>query len=186
MSDRPNETAYRGAADQGTAPNSYNAQQFAIWQLMGQMSVATLVKVTKVSNTPGQLAKVGTLSAQPCVNQVDGYGNATPHGTVHNLSYFRYTGGKNAVIIDPEVGDIGVAVFCDRDISSVKTNQDVANPGSRRRNDMADGIFFGIPVSAKGKETPEQYVRFTADGIEIKDKNNHKIEFKSDGVHING
>lgn len=185
MSDRPNETAYRGAADQSTA-NAYNADQFSIDQLKGQVSTATLVKVTKVSNTPGELKKVGTLSAQPLVNQVDGYGNATPHGVVHNLSYFRYGGGKNAIIIDPEVGDIGVAVFCDRDISSVKANQGAANPGSRRRHDMADGIFFGIPVSAKGKETPEQYVRFTADGIEMKDKNGHKIEFKSDGVHING
>lgn len=186
MSDRPNEAAYQGAADQGSTPNDFNARQFAIQQLVNQVSVATLVKVTKVSNTPGQLAKVGTLSAQPCVNQIDGYGNATAHGTVHNLCYFRYSGGKNAVIIDPEVGDIGVAVFSDRDISSVKANQDVANPGSRRRNDMADGIFFGVPLSAKSKEVPEQYVRFTADGIEIKDKHGNTIEFKSDGVHING
>lgn len=185
MSDRPNETAYRGAADQSST-NGYNAGQFAIDQLLGQVSTATLVKVTKVSNTPGQLAKVGTLSAQPLVNQIDGYGNATPHGVVHNLCYFRYQGGKNAVIIDPEVGDIGVAIFCDRDISSVKSNQDAANPGSRRRHDMADGVYFGVPVSAKGKETPEQYVRFTADGIEIKDKTGNKIEMKSDGIHFNG
>ena len=93
---------------------------------------------------------------------------------------------KNAVNIDPEVCDIGVAVICDREISSVKANQDIANPGSGRSNDLADGIYFGIPLSAKGKEVPEQYIRFTADGIEIKDKNNNKIELKSDGVHLNG
>jgi len=185
MSDRPNESAYRGAADQGSA-NDYNAGQFAIEQIASQVSTAFLAIVTKVSNPPGELAKVGTLSAQPLVNQVDGHGNATAHGVVHNLCYFRYTGGKNAVIIDPEVDDIGIVVLCDRDISSVKANQGIANPGSRRRHDMADGIFFGVPLSAKDKEIPEQYVRFTANGIEIKDKNSNKIEMKSDGIHFNG
>lgn len=186
MSDKPDEYSYTGREDPSSSLNDYSADQFQTSQLIAQISTATLVKVSKVSNTPGQLAKVGTLSAQPCVNQVDGNGNATPHGTVHNLCYFRYGGGKNAVIIDPEVGDIGLAVFADRDISSVKANQDVANPGSRRRHDMADGIFFGVPLSAKGKEVPEQYVRFTTTGIEIKDKAGNTIEFKSDGVHLNG
>lgn len=186
MSDAPNTTAYIGAQDAGDAANPFNADYFANDQQIAQVSVATLVKVMKVSNTPGQLAKVGTVNVQPLVKQIDGNGNGTSHETIFNLSYFRFTGGKNAVLLDPEVGDIGVAVFCDRDISSVKANQDEANPGSRRRHDMADGIFFGIPVSAKGKEVPEQYIRFTTTGIEMKDKNGNKIEFKSDGVHLNG
>lgn len=184
MSDAPTDYAYVGQQDAGTATTEYNATQFHIEQRLAQLRTATLVKVVSVTNTAGQLAKVGNVDVLPLVNQVDGQNNATPHTTVHNLCYFRYTGGKNAILIDPEVGDIGIAVFADRDISSVKANQDQSNPGSRRHHDFADGIFFGVPLSAKGNEVPQQYIRFTADGIEMADKNGNKIVFASGGIHI--
>jgi hypothetical protein len=53
------------------------------------------------------------------------------------------------VVIDPQVGDIGPAGICDRDISSVKKNKGVANPGSRRKFSLSDGIYFGGILNKK-------------------------------------
>lgn len=186
MSDNPSDYQYVGRQDPGSSPNEFNATHFQIDQRLAQVSTAYPAKVVKVTNTPGQLTKVGTVDVLPLINQVDGNGNSTPHDVVHGICYFRFAGGKNAVVLDPEVDDIGVVVLCDRDISSVKANQDQANPGSRRRHDMADGIYFGVPMSAKDKETPEQYVAFTNNGMTLRDKNDNKIEMESDGIKING
>src|SRR5439155_20845185 len=89
--------------------------------------------------------------------------NAIPHGVVNGLPYVRMQGGKNAIILDPQVGDIGLAVFCDRDISSVQAARDFANPASSRRSDMADGVYIGGLLNA----IPNQYVMFTDAGIKI-------------------
>jgi len=51
-------------------------------------------------------------------------------------------------------------------------------PGSRRRFDMADGIYIGLCLADK----PEQYISFTKDGITIKDKNGNKIIMSKDGI----
>jgi hypothetical protein len=92
-----------------------------------------------------------------------GDGTTVEHGTIHHCPYQRLQGGANAIIIDPEVGDLGIAIFADRDISSVMANKAQANPGSRRRFDMADGMYLGGVLNG----TPSQWVRFSAAGIEM-------------------
>jgi hypothetical protein len=74
------------------------------------------------------------------------------------------------VIIDPKVGDIGLCIFADRDISSVKANvaalrggKGSVTPGSGRRFDMADGLYVGGLLNG----VPTQYVQFSASGINI-------------------
>ncbi|WP_246216996.1 oxidoreductase [Paraburkholderia panacisoli] len=111
----------------------------------------------------GGVAPVGFLTLQPLVNQLDGYGNATPHGPIYNVPYFRLQGGANAIIIDPQVGDIGFAGFADRDISSVKANKGQANPGSKRQFSMADAVYMGGILNG----TPSQYIAFSASGVAI-------------------
>ena len=96
----------------------------------------------------------------PLVNQVDGAGNPTEHVTVYGLPYVRIQGGTNAVIIDPKVGDIGVAVFASRDISTVKNAKKQSNPGSYRRFNMADGLYIGGVLNG----SPTNYVQFDNGG----------------------
>lgn len=138
------------------------AQTFMVRMLTGKMATATLVRIISCTNSGG-LSPVGFVDVQPLVNQVDGNGVPVPHGVIHNLPYFRLQGGQNAVIIDPQPGDIGMAAFASRDISSVKANRAQANPGSARRFDMADGMYFGGLLNG----TPIQYVQFSAAGITI-------------------
>jgi hypothetical protein len=152
----------QGFQDYNSGASEFNAVSFVVSQLIGRVGTATAVRVVAVTNAGG-VTPVGFVDVLPLVNQVDGAGNATPHGTIHGLPYSRLQGGANAVILDPQVGDIGVAVFASRDISSVKANRAQANPGSRRRFDMADGMYVGAILNA----APTQYVRFSTLGVEI-------------------
>jgi hypothetical protein len=146
-----------------SAGSQFNAISFIIQQLTGQMATAALVQVKAVTNAGG-LAPSGMVDVQPMVSQIDGAGNGTPHGTINGLPYFRIQGGANAVIIDPQVGDIGIAVFASTDISAVKATKAPATPGSRRRFDWADGLYIGGLLNGE----PSQYIQFSEDGISIK------------------
>jgi phage baseplate assembly protein gpV len=145
--------------------SEYDAIASIVEQLMGRAAFVKLVKIVAVSpgNDDGQVAVAGTVDVLPLVNLVDGLGNATKQATVHGLIYLRVQGGTNAVIMDPQVGDVGVAVVCDRDISSVKETKEQANPGSRRRFSIADGVYIGGVLCA----APEQYIRFHSGGVQV-------------------
>ena len=159
----------------------FNAMQFLITQMLSKTRTVQVVKVLSVTNS-GDVSPVGEVSVQVLVNQMDGLGNITPHGEVFGIPYFRLQGGKNAVIIDPEVGDIGIICVADRDVSAVKANKGQANPGSYRRFSLSDGFYIGGFLN----DTPEQYIQFNADGMKWNDKNGNVIQSDSDGVKING
>lgn len=157
-----NEFGFRGTADATSGGSDYNATRFMILQALGDISTVKLVEVVAVTNAGG-LSPVGFVDVKPLVNQLDGYDNAVDHGIVHNIPYFRLQGGTNAVILDPQEGDIGMCGFCDRDISSVKSSRAQANPGSKRRFDMADGLYVGGFLNGE----PQQYVQFSSAGVAI-------------------
>jgi len=154
--------SFTGQQRPNDGSSNLNSTAFLVQQLLARISTLTLVKVVSVT-TDGGVTPVGFVDVQPLVNQLDGAGNATPHGTVFGLPYLRLQGGANAIILDPAVGDIGICGFASRDISSVKATKAVANPGSLRRFDMADGMFLGGTLNA----APTQYVQFNADGITL-------------------
>ena len=182
-----NDFAYQGNQDQGTNGTDYNSIIFLIRQELARMSTASVVKIVRApygkdgKDLPtGAVEAVGYVDVQPLVNQIDGYGNATPHGTVHRLSYQRSQGGSNAIINDPKVGDIGKMVVAERDTSVVKTTDKQGNPGSRRMHDKADGTYVGCTQGGK----PDQWIRYTDDGMEIHDKNNNIFVLGPNGISI--
>lgn len=128
-------------------------------QVVARIAGSTLVQVKSVT-TNGEVAAVGSVDVQPLVKMQDSMGVVQSHGIIHSIPYFRLQGGSGkAIIMDPKVGDIGVAVFANRDISSVKANKKESPPGSHRKNDMADGMYFGSFLGEK----PTCYIRFTDD-----------------------
>jgi hypothetical protein len=153
---------YAGQQQTTDQTGDFNASSAIAAALIARIRNCTLVKVVAVTNVGG-LMPVGMVDVQPMVNQLDGAGLATPHGLLHSLPYFRLQGGTDAVILDPKVGDIGIAVFADRDISSVSNTKAQANPSSGRRNSMADGLYIGGVLNG----TPVQYVQFQTSGITI-------------------
>lgn len=142
----------------------YNNVLFVVKQTLAKMQTATLVKIVSCTND-GELSPFGLVDVLPLVNQIDGSNppNPTPHITVHGLPYLRMQGGANAIILDPQPGDIGIAVFASRDISILKSTRAQGNPGSFRQFDFADGMYLGGVLNG----TPQQYIRFSATGIEI-------------------
>ena len=162
MADPNNGQGFSGFQQPNSASTEFNAQYFFVLSLLSRVHTSTLVEVMAVTNS-GTDIPAGFVDIRPLVNQIDGAGNSVPHGTIYHCPYFRLLGGANAVILDPEVGDIGLACFAERDISSVLANQAQANPGSRRQFDYADGMYVGGFLG----QTPTQFVRFAVDGIFI-------------------
>lgn len=179
--------AYLGNQDAATNGTDYNSLVFIVRQELTRMSTASVVKIVRGpydkdgKDIPtGSVVPIGYVDVQPLVNQVDGYGNATPHGTVYRLSYHRAQGGGNAIINDPKVGDIGKMVVSDRDTSVVRETNKQANPGSRRMFDKADGTFVGRTQA----DAPTQWITFTDDGIEIHDKNGNVVKLLPSGIEV--
>lgn len=120
----------------------------------------TIVQVQAVN--PGD-GFVGAVDVKPMVHQIDGAGSTIEHGTIYTLPYLRIQGGANAIIIDPEVGDIGFMIVAGRDITNVIATRKPSAPGSFRIHDMADAVYVGGFLNA----APTQFIQFTGDGIKI-------------------
>ena len=133
----------------------YNNVLFLVRQAIAKIQTATLVKVLSCTNS-GSVSAVGSVNVQILVNQQNSAGVGIPEGQLVNLPYLRIQGGANAVIIDPQPGDIGIAVFASRDISSVVATKAQANPPTFRMYDFSDGMYLGGLLN--GCRT--QYVQF--------------------------
>jgi hypothetical protein len=142
MADDPND-GFQGQKELATGNSPFNQLSFLIKMATSKMNVAMLVQVVAVYPGAGSPDECGTVDVLPLVNLVDGAGSVWPHTTLFGIPYFRLQGGVAAVIVDPVVGDLGMAVFCDKDISSVKATFQASAPASERRFDMADGFYFG-------------------------------------------
>ena len=140
----------------------YNNLRFLIRQMLANVQTATIVTVVSCTNDGG-VSPVGTVDVQILVNQITAQGIQIPHATMYSLPYVRVQGGANAVIIDPQPGDIGIAVFASRDITNVKNTKAQASPGSFRTHSYSDGMYIGGLLNG----TPSQYVQFEASGITI-------------------
>lgn len=153
---------FYGQAGPNAAKSESNTLAFVITQIINRIATVALVRVVRVYNADG-VEPVGLVDVQPLVHQMTSQGEPVPHGTIHGIPYMRLQGGASAVILDPKVGDLGACGFCSRDISKVKTTKAAAPPGSRRKYDWADGLYFGGFLNG----APEQYVRFTAEGVDV-------------------
>lgn len=150
-----------GQFDAGTDKTEFSAVSFLIEQAMLKMQTVTLVRIEAVhSNGVGI---TGTVDVQPLVNQMaagpNGTQTAIAHGIIYGVPFYRVQGGASAFICDPVKGDIGMCAFASRDISSVKNTRDVANPGSQRVYDWADGLYLG----GFRNGVPTQYIQALAD-----------------------
>jgi hypothetical protein len=155
--------------------------QFVIRAALAGLRTAMPVKVLEVTNNGG-VSPIGFVNVQPLVSGEDGMGNAWPHGTIYNVPYMRIQGGSNAVIIDPQVDDIGIATVCDRDISTVKNSEGVSAPGSLRRHDMSDMIYLMTIIAA----APTQYIQFNSSGISIVSPNAVNVQAETASVTTTG
>ncbi len=154
---------YYSSRAPGDGANETAETRFIVAAMLGRVRTAIPVRVIAVTNSGG-VSPIGQVDVMPLVQQVNGDGSVTSHGTIYGVPYLRIQGGRNAVIIDPEVGDIGLAAVCDRDISAVQGAQGEAPPGSRRHHNLSDCVYLHSIIG----EAPTQYVQFSSAGITIK------------------
>jgi len=170
MSAKANQSPINAVA--GDISSELGRIQFLIKTALSGIRTSMPVKVVSVENSGG-LSPIGYLDVQPLVNLVDANGIASEHGIIYNVPYMRIQGGNNAVIIDPVVGDIGIATVCDRDISTVKnTGGDISAPGSNRKCDMSDMVYLMTIIGS----APTQYLQFNSEGINIFSPTKIKLE----------
>lgn len=157
-----NDTVGIGLEPQYANTSEFNAQCFLIQQMLGKIQTMTLIKIVACTNDGG-LSPVGFVDVVPLVNQVDLQGIPTEHVTIYNVPYMRIQGGSNAIILDPQVGDLGICGFASRDISKIKSTKQQGNPNSFRRFSYSDGLYLGGTLNGP----PSQYVQFSSAGISI-------------------
>ena len=157
------QSSFQGTERPSSSSSDPTALLFFINSLLTGVRTQQLVKVVSCTNT-GDASPIGTVVIQPLVSMVDGQGNVAPHDKVYSVPYLRVQGGTNAVILDPQAGDIGIAAFCDRDISAVKATQGAAAPASARKFDFSDAVYLMTVLS---KTAPTNYVAFTEGGIQV-------------------
>ncbi len=158
------------ADSQQTNPDvatDYATQRYVIQQLLARVATCTLVRVVACTNSGG-ISPVGTVDVQPVVDMTTADGTRWKYDKLFKLPYIRVQGGANAVIMDPEPGDLGLAWFASRDISVAKATleqggSDTAPPGTRRQFDISDGIYMGGLLN----DAPTQYVRVFSGGVEV-------------------
>jgi hypothetical protein len=169
-----------GQQDPETPNSESQVMEFYVRQILAQYSTVKLVQVKAVHPGSGSPPVAGTVDVQPLVNQLDGAGNSTPHGTIFGLPCLRTSGGTGAIVIDPGVGDIGVALVCDRDSSAAVRSAGVANPGSHRMFDLADGIYLGSLLAAN---SPSFYLWFDTNGhFQLRDKDGNAVVSSGSGL----
>lgn len=152
---------YAGSLWPSDNSTEYNELVFQVRSLLMKCNTCLPVKV--ISSQATGVAPVGFVNIEILVTQLSGDSQTVDNPIVTNVPYFRLQGGSNAVIIDPKVGDIGLACFCSRDISAIKRAKKKAPPGSLRTFSVSDAVYIGGILNG----TPSQYIHFTDNGIVV-------------------
>lgn len=154
---------YFGQQGVNDATSEFSSDAFHIRQHLGDVRTGIPVKIVKVHG--GGVGAPPTVDVQLQINQIDSQGNSTPHGIVYGIPVVRNQGGKNVVINDPVVGDVGHMVISDRDLTTIKNNAGAqSNPGSFRRHDMADGVYHAAFLNAA---VPDNYINMNGGKVAI-------------------
>lgn len=144
----------KGLQKPNTASSAYNAMDFIIKRAISE-KVNTAI-ICKVVNRSGQYVDV-----LPLVTPVNGFGETVEPTTLFHLPYMRYQAGTAGIILDPVAGDIGLAVFAQKDCSNVvQGTTEPQQPGSFRGNSMANGFYVGGFLN----QTPTTIIELKQDG----------------------
>lgn len=145
----------KGSKKTTSANTQVNAISFLVDQIIKDtVNTAEVVRIDSAdSQSPDSTGGYGIVT--PLVTQADGFDNALQATALPNMPIYRPQAGKAAIIMEPQPGDKGLAIFTKRDSSGVKTGQnDPTRPASFRNFDQADGFIINGFLG----ETPEIYL----------------------------
>jgi hypothetical protein len=163
--------------------SEYNAISFLVEQaIKGLVNTAIPVRVDSCTK-PGVGGSAGYVSATPLVQQRGADGKALDTVSLPQLPYIRLSASTAAVVIDPQPGDVGFAVFAQQDISNLKAgSSDPVQAGSFRTFDMSDGVFIPAILGV----APTTYVHLDPEKGEITLKAPTKITIEAHQIELKG
>lgn len=137
---------------------------FIFEKLLSSKVFVNLVQVTAVRGTAPNLV----VDALPLVAEVRSEDRTIIMGTeIFNIPVWRLQRGASAIIMNPVVGDIGVAVVCDTDTTVARATRKESVPGSKRNHSRSDAIYFGGLLNMP----PTQFIEFADNALNITSPN---------------
>lgn len=165
-------TAVQANNDIYTSASTYNTFNYLTRNIVNDVATAIPVKVVGVQAGTGS---VGYVDVLPLVTFISGANEAVQPVNLYHLPYCRIQGGTAAIIVDPIVGDKGLAIFAQADCSTVNADTtEPQQPGSKRTHSQSDGFYLGGFLN----QSPSCF-------IELKQDNTIVLTANS-GITING
>ena len=154
--------------------------EFFIRSLISQVVSTSLPVVVTAVERKGEDAGAGYVTVKPLLQPRNNSGDGLEVTTIPKLPYFRLQHGKAAIICDPKVGDIGLAVVAKHDISNINGSTTPKVPATYRKFDPSDSFYIG---GFWGK-APEVFIHLEDEGT-IKIKAPTKITIESPECEVN-
>ena len=163
--------------------SEYNAISFLVEQMIkGMVNTAIPVRVDSCTK-PGVGGAAGYVSATPLVQQRGADGKSLQPVSLPQLPFFRLQCGTAAVVLDPQPGDVGLAIFSQQDASNIEAGKtDPVQAGSFRCFDMSDGFYVGGFYG----QTPTTFVHLAPEKGEATIKAPTKITIDAPQIELKG
>lgn len=143
-------------ADPAVFEDESLALQYIINTIINQkVNTCEVVRVVSVDSSEKEVSVI------PIVKNVDANGEAIEESEIYGIKYIMWQYGKNALVAEPSIGDIGIIITSKRDISKI----DAGIVDSRRKFNLADSIYIGGLCGFN--QAPTQFIKFDENGIEI-------------------
>lgn len=166
--------------DNFASSNPLNSMEFFIRSLISQVVSTSLPVVVTAVERKGEEAGAGYVTDKPLLQPRNNSGDGLEVTTIPKLPYFRLQHGKAAIICDPKVGDIGLAVVAKQDISNINGSTTPKVPATYRKFDPSDSFYIG---GFWGK-APEVFIHLEDEGT-IKIKAPTKISMEAPECEVN-
>lgn len=166
--------------DNFASSNPLNSMEFFIRSLISQVVSTSLPVVVTAVERKGEEAGAGYVTVKPLLQPRNNSGDGLEVTTIPKLPYFRLQHSKAAIICDPKVGDIGLAVVAKQDISNINGSTTPKVPATYRKFDPSDSFYIG---GFWGK-APEVFIHLEDEGT-IKIKAPTKISMEAPECEVN-
>ena len=106
-------------------------------------------------------SKSKRLIVLPLINQVTPDNKEVIHANLHDLPYGYEQAGECVIQIDPQPGDIGLAICSYRDLSRLKATRQSGTPATSRAYAWEDAVYIRTLWTAK---SPQHVISISPDG----------------------
>lgn len=150
--------------------NSYDAvMQILKENIFVNLRVCIPAIVVEYNNTNN------TVKLQPAIKTILEDNRIIDMPILLNVPVLELGGNDLSIKIPLKVGDTGIVIFCDRDISLFKQEKKSTQPNTLRKHDLGDGIFIPMRFGNSGSsniiiqsEDGATQFEITSSGINIK------------------